>query len=117
MTDIMKQIEDLTEDQAKAVLQRMASGDDLFPIESAPRDGTEVIVKDGDITIPSQWMKPDSFRDYGEHGGWCVAEYYTGGMLYEGVTPLENQPTHWKHLDPAKHIAMLLEEKMNDREN
>lgn len=31
-------IEEATEEQVRAVLKRIASGDDMFPIESAPRD-------------------------------------------------------------------------------
>jgi len=71
------------------------------PIETAPKNGTQIIVYDGEFVFPSMWKEPCEFRDYGEEGGWCEASYELGGMLYEGVDVCKFPPTHWMPLPPS----------------
>ena len=82
---------------ALTVLQKIASGDDWFPIESAPRDGTPILfTKEGGIEIG--WMD------------WCphTRKYYPSNDDSDVLTP-----THWKPLDGAEHIKMLMEKELN----
>ena len=86
--------------QALTTLQAYIERDGWMPIESAPKDGTEVIVCGLDMgsAITSIWFEKDEFRDYGPEGGWCYPSYHNGGSLYEGVDVIEPQPTHWRPL-------------------
>lgn len=67
------------------------------PIETAPKDGTEIIGWNGKFVTAISWL---SDKDDNGHTGWCCSGYTDGGMLYYLHNALsdENQPTHWKPL-------------------
>lgn len=66
------------------------------PIETAPRDGTEIVGWNGSYVTVYIW---DDSEDDDGHTGWCVSGYSYGGILYN----LHNttggiNPTHWQPL-------------------
>lgn len=90
------------------VLQKIADGDDWFDIESAPRDmvGTGypnnrfLVLCDG-VHYFASWAVDCQGNDAGYIS---VHDIYRRSDL---------EPTHWKHIDGAKHIEMLMEREMN----
>jgi len=104
-----------TEDTIKAtlrVLQRIASGDDWFPIESAPKDGSWFLCNseiDGikqvhNVKGTRVLPKPEG-RTEEQNTYWMPRDIKGKGF----------DATHWKPLDQAKHIEMLMkEEKTNE---
>lgn len=84
---------------ALSALQKIANGDDYFPIETCSRHKA-FIKQSGD--------------------GWTwvgVCERFDGvwGRLhFGGWEELEGTPTHWKPLDGSTHIQMLMEKELND---
>lgn len=84
---------------ALTVLQKIASGDDWFEIETALKDGTTVILhrksKIQELT--------HSFSGLYQDDKWWVVE----GLEFAN-------PTHWKPLEGATHIKMLMEKELND---
>ena len=56
------------------------------PIETAPKDGTNILAREGDIIALVWWEDvTQEWRDYGDMGA-------------AGMTVFE--PTHWMHLPP-----------------
>ena len=118
MTNIIKQIEDAvkrfcnegvydsrdtkTIKAALTVLQRIASGDDWFDIESCqPKDVELAVLYERNDSAPSHFEKTRVKLTYHPHSVLCSKD----GVRYE-------KPTHWKHIDGHKHIQMLMEEEM-----
>ena len=96
---------------ALSALQKIASGDDWFDIESAPiGEDIAVLVMGGhfetELYEPEEYTEPIKVR-CGNGVYWPVID----ACYYECFV---NAPTHWKHIDGEKHIAMLLEAE-NDR--
>ena len=83
------------------VVNAIANGDDWFPIETAPRDGKQVIVN-------APQLESESTYAYFENNAWYLA--YDGKPFGIHVT----QPTHWKPLDGATLIKMLMERERNE---
>jgi len=84
---------------ALTVLQKIASGDDWFNIETAPRDGTWFLTANDtneyfDVTKYSILYEGDT-------GSWWT----TKGMIIH--------PYRWKHIDGEKHIKMMMERELN----
>lgn len=70
------------------------------PIETAPKDGTEIIVWDGGRADMVRWQDYE-FQNSG--ASWCMARGDTaheGYVGYYGVHMVEN-PTHWMPLPDA----------------
>ena len=102
-------INNLTEDQAKQILQKIADGDDWFDIESAPKDGLKILLKrESEIRIGFWGKRPKHAfgKPYEQNiemvHTWCATDF---PIVY---------PTHWKPLDGAEHIKMLIERELND---
>lgn len=91
---------------------RIAEKHQWQPIETAPKDG-EILVYNGESVSPSMWYESNEFRNFGEEGGWCSADYDVGGSLYEGVDVIKPQPTHWMPL-PDAPIIKESEEQCKD---
>lgn len=73
---------------------------DWQPIETAPKDGTRIIGWNGDVVTEMGWV---GRADDDGHVGWCQAEFWDGGLLYEMHNQMEPEPTHWMPLpDPPK---------------
>ena len=65
------------------------------PIETAPKDGTSVIVYNGKYVTEACWLdQPD---DDG-HTGWCESGFCFGGILYDLHNEMDDDPTHWMPL-------------------
>ena len=112
MSDIIKQIDDAldvlkstdfnssehipyleTWEAALTVLQKIASGDDWFDIETAPDGFISGIEDDGDMQVC--WRKDRCFLRSGD--------------LYDYAF----NPKKWKHIDGEKHIKMMMERELN----
>jgi hypothetical protein len=125
---------------ALSVLQKIASGDDWFDIESAPKDDTEIYVKtchekdpyhlgDEVLTIYGVWCEFESHaadgvhtaiygggfddRSYDEPNGANMPDWWFINGGNDGYE-IPCNPTHWKHLDQAKHIQMLMERELKN---
>ena len=93
MTNTMQLKEQETIDAALRVLKRIAEGDDWFPIETAPRGQVK-------------------FLALFEGGAVLVCNYLTDYLMTPtAYSSVEVSPTHWKHIDQAKHIEMLMKEE------
>lgn len=86
---------------ALKVLQRIASGDDWFPIESAPRDGTAILARCFDKGVKMNTQRIIMWAEYREK--WVFPDF---------CVTFNDRPSHWKPLDQAKHIEMLMEMEM-----
>ena len=140
MTDIIKQIEeayntldndyilidgpdgkevDRARDTAMAaltVLQKIASGDDWFDIESAPKNRPIWgYCKNYDQHYLMKWNEQTTFFK----AGWYHCTMVSGGYGSSNDTIIpfkDEQPTHWKPLDGAEHVRMLMEREFrNDK--
>lgn len=60
---------------------------DWQPIETAPRDGTDIIVWDGEVRTVTLWGKVSHVPIFGFLGVW--------GSDIEDVDLMNPQPTHW----------------------
>jgi hypothetical protein len=83
---------------ALTVLQKIASGDDWFDVEECPHE-TDVLMK---------WhCQYTGFK-------YEAGQYSTGSRNKLGISnqSLHGQATHWKHIDGAKHIQMLMEREL-----
>lgn len=105
-----------------SVLKKIADGDDWFDIESAPRDGTEIkllipLAKNGfsNIDIGACWQREERRGKVLKEGWYMLAPQ---GVQADGAWYpchwLDDKPTHWKHIDGAKHIEMLMESEVED---
>jgi hypothetical protein len=83
---------------AAALRKARADGPGWQTIDSAPRDGTRVLVFNGSCLIAS-WS--DNPQVWGEHEGpcWTVYEVEDWFYSYHLVEPY-NVPTHWQPLPP-----------------
>jgi len=65
---------------------------DWLPIESAPKDGTRLMIssaREGALVCVGYWVKPeDRGRDYCQDEDWWHVQFAIGGM----------KPTHWMPL-------------------
>ena len=96
----------------------MAKGEDWFEIRTAPLDAHTYGVSDrflvrlntGEIEIGyTQKQKSQShFKVFVVNNG----DYFDGGYGQDYEQTMS--ATHWRHIDNAKHIQMLLEREMND---
>lgn len=74
---------------------------DWRPIETAPRDGTEVDVWNGNRIPNAKWTRPDGGSD--EFKAWCHFDVdqcpYGNGVdrCWDMIYP---EPTHWMPLPP-----------------
>lgn len=68
------------------------------PIETAPKDGTEIIGWNGKSVTCYSWTESEDDND---HSGWCVSGYSYGGILYDLHNVPDVDPTHWMPLPPA----------------
>lgn len=68
------------------------------PIDTAPKDGTWIIVSGDGRVEPACW---EQRKDDDGHSGWCAAGSSYGGVLYDIHYELEFNPTHWMPLPPA----------------
>ena len=88
----------ITTDQAEAyAAAKVRESQEWQPIETAPKDGTEIIGWNGKIVTAIAYL---SDEDDDGHSGWCQSGYTDGGMLYYLHNALsdEGQPTHWMPL-------------------
>ena len=92
-----------TWEAALAVLQKIASGDDWFDISNAPRDGGSYIffspANPTAINIKARYE--EVIIDY-----WKITSDGWWNELPEA------KYTHWKHIDGAKHIKMMMEKEL-----
>lgn len=67
------------------------------PIETAPKDGTQVIGYNGEKITAMAYLR---HKDDNGYYGWCMAGWQFGGMLYDFhyAFPRDKQPTHWMPL-------------------
>lgn len=83
-------------------LERELAARQWQPIETAPKDGTEIIVWREDAgTFMARWIEPANFltekeiENWSEHDvwepDWFYADFVSGGRLEPG-------PTHWTPL-------------------
>lgn len=69
------------------------------PIESAPRDGTSVIVLVGDLVGEATCLEGESYS--GSDAGWWWANTSPGDYYAEKIALRHGEPTHWMPLpDP-----------------
>ena len=96
---------DSTRDKIEAIIQRCvdeALANEWQPIETAPKDGTEVLVYTDVATVPvvhiARWEDGrDGYPDSFEQGWWSYTEHSVTQTLLEDW----KQPTHWMPLPPA----------------
>lgn len=62
------------------------------PIETAPKDGTEIIGYNGETVRSYAWI---AYPDDVDHIGWCYAGYSHGGRLDYLHNVPDAEPTHW----------------------
>lgn len=106
---------------ALTVLQKIASGDDWFEIDGdypAPRD-KEVLVQfdepffgkiKKEVASGCWHTDLDDLDDLGREIGLCFSHPVLVAPRFKKVL----RATHWKHIDGAKHIQMLMEREMNN---
>lgn len=71
------------------------------PIETAPKDGTKVLLTNGSWVETARWANCDE-RFEGENWQWLLVDCEDG---YYNVTAEPNEPTHWMPLpEPPKEI-------------
>lgn len=99
---------------ALTALQKIASGNDWFPIESARKDKPIWgYCKNFDQQYLMKWNRETSFFKEGWYHCTMVAGGY--GLGNDTIIPFKDeQPTHWKPLDGATHIKMLMEREIED---
>ncbi len=102
------------------VLERVRSGDDWFPIESAPRDGTAVLLRYYKGANPDP-LRTIAYKDFFivqgyyeefEYNGAKNWNSYTGQLIQKINGKGKNIVTHWKPLCGKTHIKMLMEREM-----
>jgi len=62
------------------------------PIETAPKDGKEILGTNGKYYFLCRWYDCSSYDERGRRYGW-VTEYDVDAMGY-----VEEKPTHWINL-------------------
>ena len=69
-------------------------------IESAPKDGTEILLRrDGYAVVSAKWLVSHPWRDHpGPHGQYLY-HWYTGEAF---DFRMNFQPTHWMHMEPPQ---------------
>jgi hypothetical protein len=87
-------VEDLAEDIAQALLAERQS-DRWLPIETAPKDGSDIIVYNpsGEGIVGEAYYSNDNGR-----GGWWWAGTYEGEHMEEPMHIRNAWPTHWQPL-------------------
>lgn len=65
------------------------------PIETAPKDGTEILGCVDQCVSAFLW---DDDPDDDGHVGWCISGYSYGGVLYHCHNLPVKDPTHWRPL-------------------
>ena len=68
------------------------------PIETAPKDGTEIIGYNGETVRSYAWI---DYPDDVCHVGWCYAGYSRGGGLDYLHNVPDSEPTHWTEFPNA----------------
>lgn len=112
--------EGLQEQLIAQVAQEICQLDDWMPIESAPRDGTEILLyhpKWDNYPIaawcehPWNPVEDDDGTRFRIHG-WLLGEHYCApGCVEEGFLGWPDDieagciPTHWKHIIPPKEVG------------
>lgn len=87
---------------ALTVLQDIASGDDWFDIDTAPRDGTYIYAKHNSQELQKVCWSMLRTK-YGCEGFEGFSQYKNGNLL----SAIKNL-THWKPIDGETHIKMLM---------
>lgn len=91
-TKLCEEFERLTNEIAN--LRSQFANSEWKPIETAPKDGTKVLVYDESYGLPQKaWFGKDHFKE--EYEGWLFGDGddYSCGLYF---TPIE--PTHWMPL-------------------
>lgn len=79
------------------------------PISSAPKDGTNILLSNGDQVAEGQWISdPGYIRERRDVEGYYIGqdEYdgFEGWMDYDGGMP---NPTHWMPLPQAPNPPIV----------
>jgi hypothetical protein len=73
-----------------------------MPIDSAPKNGTEILVWREDAgTLLARWIAPAEFMTESELADWSEEEAWESDWFYADFIEggrLEHAPTHWTHL-------------------
>lgn len=87
---------DPQEQQPSALLRMAMSTKTWMPFETAPRDGTHVLVWGKEL----EWRGTDYTVAYYADGSWQLSLNLCCGPVGEPLAYANNQPTHWMHLPP-----------------
>lgn len=89
----------MTMEAAATALRHLSGRDEWHPIETAPRDGTEILTVglDSKCVVATKWLSPGPFvrgvlASYHQPDGWYWASWS------EPVGAIT--PTHWRPLPP-----------------
>lgn len=68
---------------------------DWQPIETAPKDGTSILVADADDIYKVEWRADDGMSSK-KTFSWCISESDRNDELGSGL--IVDEPTHWMPL-------------------
>lgn len=88
---------------------RAAEADDWMPIESAPLDGSEILLMRGERVTSGAWIEwtstyPEYHSSTGAYLGQSEQDSGASWASWDGGFTEEEPPTHWKRLPKPKNM-------------